>query len=367
MRSEASTAAHHGPRRTVVGTGLVALDVVIPDDLASPARVQAGGTCGNVLAALAYLAWDAYPLARLGQDGPMRRVCQDFTQWGVKLDFLSRHEQDGTPVITQYIRRVRGGTTHSFSWRCPSCGADMPRYKPLRITDLEPLLPQLPSPDVFFFDRVAAATIRLAGHFRDLGALVVFEPSGVGDPRLFREAISAAHVVKYSCDRIGDSAGIEDIEGPTLLIETTGDEGLRYLFRSQKAKSRRWRTITAIPAPTLLDTAGCGDWCTAGLLHRLPGGGADGLLNSPDGVILEAIRYGQALAAWNCGFEGARGGMYDVSRADFELMIDSLLAGRVSYDHTARSPVSREESPKPFSCSACPPDAANVQSAQRRS
>src|SRR5262249_56461841 len=171
-----------GTRRTIVGTGLVALDVVVSDDLMSSARVQAGGTCGNVLAALAYLSWDSYPLARLGQDTPMRRVCQDFTQWGVKLDFLSRSEQDGTPVITQYIRRVGGGATHSFSSRCPSCGADMPRYKPLRLSDLEGLVPQLPRPDVFFFDRVTAATIRLATHFRERGVLVVFEPSGLGNP-----------------------------------------------------------------------------------------------------------------------------------------------------------------------------------------
>ena len=39
----------------VLGAGLVALDVIIPADLDAPVRLWAGGTCGNVLAVLAYL------------------------------------------------------------------------------------------------------------------------------------------------------------------------------------------------------------------------------------------------------------------------------------------------------------------------
>lgn len=366
MRHEEMPGGGKGTHRTIVGTGLVALDVVVPDDLTLHARVQAGGTCGNVLAALAYLSWESYPLARLGQDAPMRRVCQDFTQWGVKLDFLSRSEQDGTPVITQYIRRAGGGVTHSFSWRCPSCGADMPRYKPLRLTDLGGLVPKLPLPDVFFFDRLAAATVRLAAHFRERGALVVFEPSGLGDPRLFQDAISAAHIVKFASERIGDTRPFEDVGSPKLLIETGGEEGLRFQARLPGVRNRRWQTMPAIPAPVVLDTAGCGDWCTAGLLHRLPGGGAGGLLNAAEDDLVEALRYGQALAAWNCAFAGARGGMYEVTRTEFELAVQSLLSGKADNDLGARTQVTRETTPQQFNCSACPPGVVDSRGSVRR-
>ena len=47
---------------TVVGTGLVALDVVVSGD---DVKYFAGGTCGNVLTCLSYLGWDAKPVARL--------------------------------------------------------------------------------------------------------------------------------------------------------------------------------------------------------------------------------------------------------------------------------------------------------------
>ena len=46
-------------RPVVVGTGLVALDVVINSDVHRPPRLWAGGTCGNVLTILSYLGWHA--------------------------------------------------------------------------------------------------------------------------------------------------------------------------------------------------------------------------------------------------------------------------------------------------------------------
>lgn len=49
-----------GPRPAIAGTGLIALDVVIPNEPRSLPQLWAGGTCGNVLTALAYLGWDSY-------------------------------------------------------------------------------------------------------------------------------------------------------------------------------------------------------------------------------------------------------------------------------------------------------------------
>ena len=75
----------------VIGTGLVALDVVIPNGLESDPQLRAGGTCGNVLTALAYLGWSSYPIARLSEDGASKLVAADLRQWGVNLDLLRGH------------------------------------------------------------------------------------------------------------------------------------------------------------------------------------------------------------------------------------------------------------------------------------
>ena len=52
-----------------------------------------------------------------------------------------------------------------------------------------------------------------------------------------------------------------------------------------------------------------GDWCTAGLLAKLAAGGQERMRGAGAEGVREALRYGQALAAWNCAFEGARGGI----------------------------------------------------------
>ena len=40
---------------------------------------------------------------------------------------------------------------------------------------------------------------------------------------------------------------------------------------------------------------------------------------------ISAISFGQAIAAWNCGFLGARGGMYSVSKDDFRRTIRQIM------------------------------------------
>lgn len=52
-----------GTRPTVVGTGLVALDVVFNEKQDEPIGRWAGGTCGNVLSILSWLGWSAWPIS----------------------------------------------------------------------------------------------------------------------------------------------------------------------------------------------------------------------------------------------------------------------------------------------------------------
>ena len=59
-------------RPKVVGTGLIALDFVLGPEKDEPIRYWAGGTCGNVLAIMAYLGWDSFPVARMNGDAAAR-------------------------------------------------------------------------------------------------------------------------------------------------------------------------------------------------------------------------------------------------------------------------------------------------------
>jgi fructokinase len=80
-----------------------------------------------------------------------------------------------------------------------------------------------------------------------------------------------------------------------------------------------------LEVPEVWDTAGSGDWLTAGLLSRLAVRGRKGLRTASNGAIEQALTFGQALASWNCAFEGARGGMYEQPHAPISPVVLSIL------------------------------------------
>lgn len=356
MDSKRNSKVKRSTRRppTVIGTGLIALDVVIADSIHSDPLLCAGGTCGNVLTALAYLDWHAYPIARLRADAASKWVTEDLKSWGVRLDFVALGDHGSTPVVVQHIRRNSAGKpSHSFSRKCPKCGTWLPWYKAVKAADVTGIATRLPAADVFYFDRTSRGAIELARHANDSGWLVVFEPSSGSDPALVAKALEAAHIVKIASDRLAGNDGVLDAEAPLLLIETQGACGLRYKYRGAKG-SARWKRIPAFDGSTVVDTAGAGDWCTAGIVNELGRLGVDGLKNCSSKSVETALAVGQAMAAWACQFHGARGGMYESSKEDF---LDAIKAMRDGHDQAAPrgqlANSSKLTSDEPLWCDCC--------------
>lgn len=314
-------------QRCCVGTGFIVLDV-IRNAIGSNVTEKhfAGGSCGNVLTILAYLGWAANAVGRIGDDHAGRELVADLGKWGVETKLLQVDAGRGTPIIVQenYVD-ARGRPRHRFSRVCPVCSAPLPAYRPLKVSEASTIASKLPRHSVFYFDRAAPGTLELAQESRANGSLVVFEPSGIKDERLFARCLRTAHVVKYANDRI---KGIYDVVANAkapIEIETLGAKGLRLRVRT-KGRAGAWRDLPAFSAPELRDAAGSGDWTTAGLIHGLMNNSSwsvDNVVADLDAVVL-AIREGQALAALNCGFEGARGLMY---AADAKRVVD--LAGAI--------------------------------------
>ncbi len=344
-------------RPKVFGVGLIALDLVIGADAKLPVQSWAGGTCGNVMAILAYLGWNAFPIARMNGDPASDRVRADLGRWGVQLDFTSCIPTGHTPIIIQQIRRDRDGfPTHRFLWSCPRCGQRLPSFKAVTQDAVEPVAAVLQGTAVFFMDRLSRAALTLAARASADGAIVVFEPSGKSDEKLFVEALQLAHIVKYADQRLSAAGDAMQSGSATLVeVQTLGAKGLRYRHRLGRGVSD-WTHLDSIAAPRLVDTCGSGDWCTAGLLAKAAGGGRVGLRSGGQEAVHQALRYGQALAAWNCGFEGARGGMYAFDRQAFNNQVENLLKGRPS-----SPPVKVKVGPSAsVACPACPPDRPRI-------
>ena len=265
-------------RPRIFGTGLIALDLVIGADPETPVRCWAGGTCGNVLSILAWLGWDAYPVARMDGDAASERVRADMARWGVHFDWTACAPTTATPIIVQEIRRGRDGRPrHRFSWSCPRCGEWLPPFRAITVNAVERIKPALAGASVFFLDRLSRANLTLAAEASAHGAVVVFEPSGKATDKLMSEGLALAHVVKYADDRLaGVHGAMEDGSAALLEVRTLGERGLDYRHRLGRGVSD-WMHLKAVSAPRLADACGSGDWCTAGFIAKAAVGGQKGL------------------------------------------------------------------------------------------
>ena len=235
------------PAATVVGTGLVALDVIMRRGSEDRARQRPGGTCGNVLGILAFLGWRSRPAARLGTDPAAKLILREYRARGVSIDLVKQDRELDTPVIIHKITpTASGGAVHSFSNRCPTCKSFLPGYRPILASSVAGIAESIGEPEVFFFDRVSRGSLLLAKACADRGALVVFEPSSIGDPLQFQEAVSISHVLKYSGDRLGD-AGLPRCQGPLLVIETNGAPRTSLSFIADASRRQAVGLSAALP------------------------------------------------------------------------------------------------------------------------
>ena len=282
-----------------VGSGFAALDIVQGE---SGSFAAAGGSCGNVMAILAWLGWSARLSSRLGTDPAGDIVARELSDVGVDVGGLIRDPIVSTPIVIQrFVAQTDGGRRHRYSLSCPDCGKWLPRFRATTLHQIEPLLESINRTKAYYFDRVTAASLKAATAAARIGALVVFEPSALGDEGAFQRAVDICDVLKYSNEQLGHVPDLAEATHPRIVIETLGADGLRVRWR------KRWSRLPAFEAPLFKDAAGSGDWCTAGLIYAVGAKGRAGLAVLQKADIERGLRFGQALAALNCGFEGARG------------------------------------------------------------
>ena len=334
------------------GAGFVAMDIV---DSEIGEFAATGGSCGNVMAILAWLGWHATPVARLGQDVSGEFIRSELGATGVDTRCLSREAGVRSPVVIQrFAKDKNGGRVHRFSLTCPECGAWLPRHRPITLQQANEIVDTGKSPKAYFFDRVSPGTLRLATTARDKGAVVIFEPSSIGDEKKFQTAVDLCHVLKYSQDRFVHVPDLSIAPSPKLIVETQGQAGLRYRWRN------RWTHLDAIKADPVVDAAGSGDWCTAGLIHRLGQTGAKGLRSWRKSELVTALQTGQALAAVNCCFFGARGAMLAMTHRQLNNRLRRLeIQPEVKQRDSEAMALTPAEPPVDF-CQQCDPIASTI-------
>lgn len=354
-----------------VAAGFIALDMVLGVKRNEP-RFYAGGTTGNLLATTAYLGWHSVALGRLNRDNAGIFVDQDLSTFGVDTTFLHSEPTCATPIVVQKIFKGRDGKPkHTFAWTCPDCGAYLPGFRALVSETADRLAAEVGDAAVFFTDRVSRSAITLAKHLKRNGAVIFFEPSTLGDPSQFVEMLKIADVLKYSDQRAKSFSDFLSEHRATLEIQTLGEEGLRFRVAS-KTGPGRWSALPAFLAE-VVDTAGAGDWTSAGLITELFKNGRESLKKLTKARVQAALEFGQAVAALNCNFEGARGLMYSLSVEAAKDRIKDLRSANIAehlvtnYDSSASEPSYSSVCPACSEPSKSQPNGEQVKLDARRS
>jgi sugar/nucleoside kinase (ribokinase family) len=309
---------------TCVGTGLVALDVILNGSPSTPAKLCAGGSCGNVMSILAFLGWNSKPIARFSNNNAAKSLFADFENFKVDTSLISLSPDGVTPIIIHRILKDKfGNAKHKFEFRIPATNIWLPSYKPVLASAVDDLVSKQPNTKVFYFDRVSRSSINLAQFYKKEGALIFFEPSSFIDNKQFKECLEIADIIKYSNDRISNYTELFPTPVVELEIETLGKEGLKY--RRKSSNSHVWKSIASFGIQNIVDSAGAGDWCTSAIINELGTAGSKSFYNLKDSQIEEALGIGQAFGAINCMYDGARGVMYNMNYDSFVKSVEALL------------------------------------------
>lgn len=297
-----------------VGAGLVSLDILIRNNDKRPVSYYVGGTCGNIMMILSYLGWNSYPIARLDGTKYTERLLDDMKANDVKTDFISTNDGSTPVIIQRNIVNKDGIPSHKFEIKNNN-GRFFLNFRSITKKQAYEIIGKISFvPDIFIFDRVSPAIILLARHFRDIGSIIYFEPSGKTVEKDFFTCVEISDIIKFADQRISQIDFADKYQNK-LFIQTQGTNGLIYKF-----KNNIWKRMPAWENTSVIDTSGAGDWTSSIIINKLFDNEINSISDVPLDFIETSIYDAQKFASYSCSFEGARG-MMSMKRQELEYEI----------------------------------------------
>lgn len=299
-------------KKTIIGSGIYNLDTIVVRDYPEWPRLrpftdnvyleEVGGTCGNVMSILAWLGWDAKPLACLDDSLEGMKITEDLKRYGCDCRYVTNTSDGGTTLLRCTHKKNQDGE-HTMSVRAGSPGGSrFPKRHFLRARDEAPAFLEAleEAPAVFFFDDPAAGNRLIAKGLKERGSLIYFEPSKISS-NADLEAVSVSDIIKFSDENIPD-VSFADTYNDKLFIQTMGAKGVRFKLLDQP-----WMTLNGIPAISVVDTEGAGDWFTAALINELAEARMMSLEAHYRYRLVDVFRNAMEIAARSIGHMGSLG------------------------------------------------------------
>lgn len=250
----------------IIGAGLACLDIINEEKKIS---VMNGGTCANVLTALAQLGEDVTMLLpEYINDIHKDEFYLTFNRLNVNLLFYGKTKQKIPRIVETYDDNYR----HLFYTKCPQCKKDLIKNRFLTKRETKALTGAFKECDVFFTDRISDGIKEIAKELNKNQAKVFYEPNSGRNLKALVEMAKLSNVLKFSTERISMSLAEEILSQcqDTILevvIATHGQKGLSYCYKMNNGSFSDWIEGPHINFKFIKDTSGAGDWLTAGFLH----------------------------------------------------------------------------------------------------
>ena len=301
----------HNKSPRLLTAGYLTLDMIVRDLPTGDFWHSAGGTCGNVSIFSAALGIDVSLLARIGKDCRGSRVLDLITAAGINTAGIEHSAHVRTPGIVEFIHGTPNGN-HRFTHQCPLCESRLPKLATVSRRQATASAKAISNFDAFFFDRATSSTIQLATAAREAGLIVMFEPPSLPRTERAIQAAELSDIVKVSRrpSTPAHSWMLNPESTTKFIIETLGPEGARFCT-SVRGRSTNWEQLPPFPTENVRDTAGAGDWLSAGLLAYLLANKTDIDCNS----LRESIRFGQRLSSISIKYDGPHGALDELVRS----------------------------------------------------
>lgn len=303
----------------VLGAGIYNFDTIVkreyPDGFIPGKRnrfvehvvhEELGGTTGNVMCLLSYLGWDSYPIA-LFDEYPQGFQCKrDFERYGCDTRFVTNSPDGGTACITITHGLDKNGNYKKGVSKRHVPSSSFPRDKALKVKDEVPAFVEALDfvPDVFFFETLMAGWRVLAERLKEKGSFIYYELGKMNPKDLskYRKCLELSHVIKCSDEEVEDNSILDGLVHQ-LVVQTLGKKGIRFRLRGGD-----WVELPPVPDKgPVVDTEGCGDWTTAGLIHALGKRNALNVETLTEDVVKECLMEAQEYAARNVEYVGTKG------------------------------------------------------------
>lgn len=250
----------------VIGAGLACLDIINEGKKIS---IMNGGTCANVMTALAQLGEDATMLLPdYINDIHKDEFYLTFKRLNVDLLFYGKTKQKIPRIVETYDDKHR----HLFYTKCPQCKKNLIKNRFLTKREIKVLPGVFKEYEVFFTDRISDGIKEIAKEMNTIQAKVFYEPNSGRNLNALVEMAKLSNVLKFSTERISMSLAEEVLAQCQdsileVVIATHGKKGLSYCCKMNNGKFSDWIEGPHINFKRVKDTSGAGDWLTAGFLH----------------------------------------------------------------------------------------------------